>query len=181
MKRIVVASENPVKVRAALNGFRRVFPNETFEVVGVSVPSGVSPQPFSDEETLRGARNRARIARETVPEAVAWVGMEGGVEERPEGLASFAWIIVLSNGLEGQGRTGVFILPGCVADRVRRGVELGHAIDEAFGRTGAKRAGGAIGMLTHGAMDRVELYEHAVVLALLPLRNPELYGTRSGA
>ena len=79
MKRIVVASKNPVKARAALNGFRRVFPEETFEVETVSVASGVSDQPLSDDETLRGARNRARAAMERVPDADAWVGLEGGV------------------------------------------------------------------------------------------------------
>ncbi len=176
MKRIVVASKNPVKARAALNGFRRVFPEETFEVETVSVASGVSDQPLSDDETLRGARNRARAAMERVPDADAWVGLEGGVEERPEGLASYAWIVVLSRGQEGRAQTGVFFLPDRVADLVRSGTELGHAIDEVFERSGSKRSGGAVGVLTDGAMDRTELYEHAVVLALVPFRRPELYG-----
>ena len=48
-----------------------------------------------------------------------------------------------------------------------------------FGRTGSKLEEGAIGLLSRGAMDRVELYEHATVLALLPFIDPELYGGAS--
>ena len=70
----------------------------------------------------------------------------------------------------------MFFLPDRVADLVRSGTELGHAIDEVFERSGSKRSGGAVGVLTDGAMDRTELYEHAVVLALVPFRRPELYG-----
>ncbi len=175
VRRIVVASKNPAKIRAALGAFRRMFPDRRFEVEGVSVPSGVSPQPMSDEETLLGARNRAEAARRLVPDADYWVGMEGGVEEHPAGLASFAWIVVLSGSRVGKGRTGVFLLPDPIASLVQRGVELGTACDQVFSRAGSKLETGAIGLLTRGTMDRVELYEHATVLALLPFVNPELY------
>ena len=30
MKKIIVASKNPVKINAALNGFQKMFPEETF-------------------------------------------------------------------------------------------------------------------------------------------------------
>jgi inosine/xanthosine triphosphatase len=40
MKKIVVASLNPVKVEAVLNGFKRLFPGEDFRMVPVSVDSG---------------------------------------------------------------------------------------------------------------------------------------------
>lgn len=178
-QRIVVASKNPAKIRAALRAFGRVFPDRRFEVEGVSAASGVSRQPMSDAETLLGARNRAEAARRAVPDADFWVGMEGGVEEHPAGLASFAWIVVLSDSRVGQGRSGVFFLPEPVARMVRSGIELGDANDRVFGRTGSKLEEGAIGLLSRGAMDRVELYEHATVLALLPFVDPELYGGAS--
>src|SRR5690606_6042979 len=175
VQRIVVASKNPAKIRAALGAFRRMFPDRRFEVEGVSVPSGVGHQPMSDEETLLGARNRAEGARRLAPDADFWVGMEGGVEEHPAGLASFAWIVVLSRSQIGQGRSGVFFLPEPVARLVRSGVELGDANDRVFATQGSKLEAGAIGLLTRGALDRVELYEHATVLALVPFVHPELY------
>ena len=81
MKTIIIASSNPVKARAALNGFRRMFPAEPFEILPRPAPSGVSDQPMTSAETLLGALNRAAAARAAHPGADFWVGIEGGVEE----------------------------------------------------------------------------------------------------
>ncbi len=175
MKKIVVASHNPVKARAALGGFRRMFPGETFAVEAVSVPSGVKDQPLSDAETLQGARTRAARAREAAPAADYWVGIEGGIEELVGGMAAFAWIVVLADGRSGRGRSGTFFLPEPVARLVREGTELGEANDLVFGRENSKQDEGAIGLLTAGVVNRTQLYEHAMIMALLPLRNPDLY------
>lgn len=175
MKTLVVASKSPVKAHAALHGFQRMFPAEEFRVETVDAPSGVRPQPLSGEETLRGALNRAWGAAEQIPEADFWVGIEGGVEEQQGELAAFTWVVVLSGGRIGKGQTGIFFLPEAVADLVRRGVELGDAVDRVFGRTNLERMGGAVGVLTDHVIDRTRLYEEAVVLALVPFRNPDLY------
>lgn len=37
--KIVVASKNPVKINAAREGFKKMFPEVDFEVEGISVPS----------------------------------------------------------------------------------------------------------------------------------------------
>ncbi|MDD5263960.1 MAG: DUF84 family protein, partial [Candidatus Bipolaricaulis sp.] len=66
-------------------------------------------------------------------------------------------------------------LPDTVAALVRQGVELGEADDRVFGRTDSKRDVGAVGLLTGEVIDRTALYEHAVVLALIPFRNAALY------
>ncbi len=76
----------------------------------------------------------------------------------------------------GSARSGSFELPPGVADLVRQGVELGEADDRIFQRHDSKRQDGAIGILTGGAIDRRELYAHAVGLALVVFKNPELYG-----
>jgi inosine/xanthosine triphosphatase len=174
-KMVVVASTNPVKLEATRSGFRRALPNEAIQVVARAVPSGVGSQPFSDAETLAGAQERAQSARALVPHATFWVGIEGGVEERDARLAAFAWVVVLSADRVGRARTGTFFLPNAVADLVRQGVELGLADDRVFGRTDSKRNLGAVGLLTGGVIDRTALYEHAVVLALIPFRNAALY------
>lgn len=78
--KVVVASKNPVKIAATRCAFEACFPSETVEVQPVSADSGVDDQPFSDEDTRHGAINRAHNARETVPDADFWVGLEGGVD-----------------------------------------------------------------------------------------------------
>jgi non-canonical (house-cleaning) NTP pyrophosphatase len=57
MKKVIVASTNPVKIKTTEMGFAKMFPNETFEVEGVSAESEVSDQPMSEKETLLGATN----------------------------------------------------------------------------------------------------------------------------
>ena len=185
MKTIVVASNNPVKVQAARVGFQRMFPGEGFTFTTVSVPSGVDDQPRSSEETLQGALNRAQNARALSPRADYWVGIEGGIEDSPEGrltpgeMCAFAWVVVLSQDRTGKGRTGVFFLPPRVAELVRQGKELGEADDIVFGRTNSKQENGAVGLLTGDLIDRAAFYYQAVLLALIPFRNEGLYGGES--
>ena len=173
--KIVIASKNPVKVRAARQAFERVLSPPELEVRTVSVPSGVSRQPFSDHETLRGATQRAQNAAREVPDADFWVGIEGGIAEEEGELAAFAWVYVLGQHQTGKSRSGAFFLPPEVAELVRQGKELGEADDIIFGKENSKQESGAIGLLTGDVVDRQALYEQAVVLALVPFKNPGMY------
>ncbi len=172
---ITVASTNPVKLQAALNAFERLFPGEDFTVEGVSVPSGVSDQPVTNSETLLGASNRARYVAQQATNSDAYaVGIEGGVEDSPQGLAAFAWVVVQRGDTVGRGRTGTFFLPDEVAELVRGGLELGDADDIVFGQSNSKQKNGAIGLLTGNVITRTTLYEQAVIMALLPFKNLHL-------
>lgn len=173
--KIILASQNPVKSRATLNAFKRMFPRETFELTSISVPSGVKHQPASDEETFQGAINRANNAAQRLPQANFWVGIEGGISDKDGEMNAFAWVAVLSDSQLSKSRTGTFSLPQKVAQLVRQGKELGDADDIVFGETNSKQESGAVGLLTENVVDRTGLYEQAVVLALIPFRNPHLY------
>jgi len=176
MKKIVVASTNPVKINTTEIGFARMFPDESFEIEGISVDSGVSDQPMSEEETLRGAQNRAENASKKIRKADFWVGIEGGLEEIDGDMEAFAWIVVKKkNGKTGKGKTGSFFLPRKVAQLVREGKELGEADDIVFGLKNSKQANGAVGILTGDVLTRTTFYEPAVILALIPFKNPKLY------
>ncbi len=175
MPKIVIASHNPIKIQATLSGFMRMFPGIEFGLTSVSVPSGVSDQPGTNQETLQGAQNRATGAKQAEPEADYWVGIEGGIEQDAGQMAAFAWIVVQGREGIGQGRTGTFFLPPEVAQLVRQGKELGEADDIVFGRTNSKQDNGAVGILTGNVIDRARLYEQAVILALIPFKNPGLY------
>lgn len=132
---IVVASHNPVKLNAALQGCMRMFPNVTYEIQGVSVPSGVPDQPLSDLETLQGALNRAENARVLQRDADFWFGIEGGIEPHEDSFQSFAWVVVIGeSGRVGKARTAMLYIPQEVAKLVRGGMELGHADDRVFGK-----------------------------------------------
>lgn len=176
MKKIVVASKNPVKINTTLAGFLQMFPDVQFEIEGISAESNVADQPMTEEETLQGAINRAQNARSSAPDADYWVGIEGGLEEVSGSLEAFAWIVIIDNtGKVGKGRTGSFFLPEKVAELVRQGMELGTADDIVFKRENSKQSTGAVGILTGDVLTRTTYYEPAVILALIPFKNPELY------
>ena len=177
MKTVIVASTNPVKIASVEQGFARMFPDSSFEFVGVPVPSGVSDQPTSDLETYTGAMNRAQGAQAVHPDADYWVGLEGGVEEHHSGdLCVFGWVAVRAKDeRHGKGRSSSFFLPNAVAELVRQGVELGSADDQVFGRTNSKQANGAIGLLTNDVISRSDYLRDAVVLALIPSKNEHLF------
>ena len=167
--RVIVASRNPVKMEAVRRGFQRWFPDARLTLEGAAVPSGVSDQPIGDEETRRGARQRASRAAQAFPHADFWVGIEGGVAWWGNDLLSFAWVAVQrKDGALGEARSGTFMLPPAVASLVRAGHELGEADDRVFGQHNSKQKMGAVGLLTAGLIDRTALYEHAIILALAP-------------
>jgi len=175
MANIVVASNNPVKIEATRLGFSQAFPLEPFEIQGVSVPSGVAEQPASDSETLQGALNRVNAARSLRPEANIWAGIEGGIERINDAMAAFAWIVIKNKHQTGMARSAAFLLPDSIVRLIDQGIELGEADDIVFNRSGSKTGNGAIGILTHNLIDRTALYSPAVIMALLPFINPDLY------
>lgn len=176
MKRVIVASKNPVKIAASESAFSKMFPDELLSFEGVGVPSGVGDQPVTDEETFRGAMNRTLRAKGEAPEADYWVGLEGGLERKDGGMEAFAWMVALSSlGKIGTGRTSTFVLPPKVAELIEQGMELGEADDIVFGRTNSKQQNGAVGILTGDAVTRAAYYEQAMIMALIPHKHPELY------
>jgi inosine/xanthosine triphosphatase len=168
---LVVASHNPVKIEATHRGFASMFPGRAFHLHPVEVPSDVRAQPLSDAETLQGALNRVQHAARLVPQADYWVGIEGGVEDRQGSMEAFAWIVVSAPPLVGKSRTSTFSVPGEIAALVRQGHELAAAVEAIYQHTQVKSTTGAVGVLTEGIIDRVQLYEHAVVLALVPFKH----------
>lgn len=172
---IVVGSTNPVKIQAVREGAQRLLGE--VDVAGLSVPTGVAAQPFSDDEMIAGAMNRARAALQNSPVATYSVGLEGGVVDRAEGLFASAWCVVLhQDGRVGLASTGHFQLPPAVATLVRGGVELGHADDQVFGRSNSKQQEGSVGILTHGLINRAQYYAPAVLMALIRFANEDLFG-----
>jgi len=179
MKTIVVTSQNPVKEEAVMHGFRRIFPEEAFTVACVSVSSGVSDQPMSDQDTRLGALNRTRQGKQALPGADFWVGVEGGCDWIEGQMVAFAWVVICSQSRQGSARTALFQLPPAVQSLIETGLELGDADDQVFGRQNSKQKSGAVGLLTGDVVTRTNLYEQAVILALIPFRNHELYRDES--
>ncbi|MDF2628060.1 MAG: hypothetical protein K0R39_1891 [Symbiobacteriaceae bacterium] len=174
MEHVAVGSTNPVKVGSARRVFAHLYPD--CSVVGIDVPSGVSNQPQGDDETVRGAINRAHAAL-TATGADWGIGLEGGVTFDADGSC---WMnqfcaVVHRDGRTGIGNGGRFLLPPVIAGGVRAGGEIGPLFDALTGEQNIKQKGGAIGFLTRGLVGREDLYAHMVAAALVRFLHPELY------
>jgi inosine/xanthosine triphosphatase len=174
MRTAVIASKNPVKIRAASSGFKRMFPGETIRWLEIDVPSKVSPQPLSDDETLIGAMTRSFEARRTYPVADFWVGMEAGCGWIGRSLHLFAWVVIVSGDQIGKARTATVPLPTEVVELINQGLELGAATDRVFSRQNSKQGSGAVGILTREVINRESFFEHAAIMALIPFLNADL-------
>ncbi len=162
--KIAIGSTNPVKVGAVENVLRQVYPDAEFIIS--EVPSGVSQQPIGDEETRRGALNRARAVL-AAADAEMGAGLEGGIVLTEMGTMTTAWCVLVDReGQVGVGGGANMLLPEPVAAKVLAGAELGAAMDEYAGVKDVKRGPGAIGILNRGLVDRQGAYEYIVKLAL---------------
>ncbi len=173
--KIIVGSNNRVKINSVKQAFSKAFSDVLFEVEGANSESGVPDQPVGDSETFSGALNRANFIFKKLPNADFWVGIEGGIEIDKEGdMEAFAWVYIKSLNLKGKAKTANFYIPKEVSKLVNEGHELGHADDMVFGKSNSKQSSGSVGILTKGLLNRTEYYEQAVLLALIPFLNPKL-------
>lgn len=171
--RVAVGTKNPAKIDAT----RRVFGDAftTTVVVPRDVDPGVPEQP-SGAEIVEGARNRARNCL-TVAEDYG-VGIEAGLIEGPEGQRYDVQFcaIVDQDGRMTVGHGPGFVYPPEVYEAVDAGETVGEVMSRISGIEDVGKKIGAIGYLTRGGMDRTELTESAIWMALVPRIRDELYG-----
>lgn len=175
--RIAVGSTNPTKVKAVENVMRRIYGD--VEVIGVEVDTCVPDQPIGIEEIARGAINRAKSALEKA-NADLGVGIEAGIYPFPGTLTGYLDVQVCAvaspDGVITVGHGPGFEYPPVVIEKVlNEGVEVGIAMGELVDDPELKKKIGAIGVLSKGLLPRTELNEIAVLMAMIPRLNRELY------
>lgn len=158
--KIIIGSKNPAKIQAVQN----VFKDQAHQVISMDIPSGVSEQPFSDEETISGAKTRALRALEKGNGDIG-IGLEGGVQETSLGLMLCNWGALAGNGFEpiiaGGSR---LLLPEKISARLRAGGELGPVMDDYANKENVSKNEGAIGIFTNGFVNRDEMFVHIINL-----------------
>jgi inosine/xanthosine triphosphatase len=173
--KVAVGSKNPTKINAVKIAFETVFPGEEIIVEGVSVPSGVSDQPMSDKEAIRGARNRAKRSMKKI-KADFGVGLEGGMQKVNKEWFTSGWAVVINReGIIGIGSSISMIIPPKLLELILDGKELGHANDIVFKQTNSKHASGHFGIMTNDAITRTNAYRDGVFSALGRFLHPEVF------
>lgn len=172
--KVIITSKNPVKVEATKSAFMEVFGDDV-EVEAIEVESDVADQPFSDEATLLGSKNRIKNAK-SLAKADFYVSIESGVIDRGGELGVFSWVLIESNGIFGKARTSEFYLPGKMKELLDQGLSLGQAGDLVFGGKDTNQKGGTISFLTKGLVTREHVARETIKLALIPFISQEFYG-----
>ncbi len=160
----MIGSTNPAKVRAVKEVLAIHFPQAI--LAEDEVGSGVSDQPFGDDETRLGAINRALRAAGIKVGAIG-IGLEGGVRILEEQMYLCNWgALVLPDGTRFTAGGAQIPLPKEIADELMAGKELGQVVDAYFNSSGVRVREGAIGMLTANAVQRDELFVHVLKLLI---------------
>jgi len=173
--KIAVGSHNPVKLKAVEMAFKTVWPDKKWVVVDADVSSGVPDQPMSDEEGIKGARNRARQAIERTQSDYG-VGLEGAIQKIGENYFDSGWIVVVDKDKnEGIGSTIRMAAPMKMIEMIEQGMELGTVNDILFKKTNSKQEQGHFGLMTNNAVTRTEGYKDGVISALSRFIHPEIF------
>lgn len=157
--KVGVGSTNQAKIDAVTS----VFSNPKYNVQSFSVPSSVSSQPFSEEETKKGAIHRAIAVLEKG--GTIGIGLEGGVVPMDDGLYVCNWGALKTVTGEVITAGGAKIrLPKEIANELYEGKELGEVMEYYTNKKGIRQKEGAIGVFTAGYVDRANLFRHIVQL-----------------
>jgi len=155
--KVIVGSKNLAKIRAV----KEIFTDMT--VVTKDVPSNVSAQPFSDEETRKGAINRAIKCLENESDDVLAIGLEGGVTYINQDMYLCNWGALVNINQDIYTASGArILLPQIISDQLREGLELGDIMATLTNNQKVRHYEGAIGTLTNHFVSRKEMFAHVV-------------------
>jgi len=159
--KVAIGTKNPAKINAVMEAFSGY---DDIDFVPTDVSSEVSSQPFSDDETIEGALNRAKNAL-IKEKADLGIGLEGGVIEADSGCFLCNWGALIDQNFEPIIAGGARIpLPKEIYERLKKGIELGEIMDEFAQKQNVRQQEGAIGIFTNGLVDRKEMFVHVTKL-----------------
>lgn len=170
--KIIVGSVNPVKISAVAESLV-LYPHLAgAEVSGLEAASGVSDQPKTLEETVRGAMNRAKGVFKDCDYSF---GLESGLMAVPNTKSGFMDVCVCAiyDGLEFHlGLSSAWEAPKKVMEHMLKdGLDMNQAAFKA-GFTKDPKVGsseGLVGIMTKGRLTRKEYTKEAIRTALIHL------------
>ena len=176
---IYVGTNNPLKVSATKHVFKEFFPKDLIMVNGEKVASNVSNQPFSQAETIKGAKNRAKaLYDKNKSTGDYFVGIEAGLVQIDSAFLDFQFCEIINQ--QGQEALGVgpgWQYPPAIVKQLKENsrIEMGEIMAEITGDQNTKYKDGAIGYFSTNLLNREEITKIAVRMALIPFLNPKTY------
>ena len=188
IERIALGSDRAAKIMAVRASIARVAEVDSgwrdASVVARSVKTDAPAMPLNDWELMSGARQRALAVREILLEqklgADLYVGLEGGFHSiSVEGewhtfLRGWAFVTDGERGSFGMSPS-IEVPEAIVHDVIQGKRELGIVIDDVAGARDVRSKQGAWGVLSRNMVTLSMSYELALISALAPFYNCEMY------
>ena len=184
-KVICVGSLNPVKINSVRNAFNKYFTN--FQMYKIKADSHVPNQPIGMDSIIKGAINRAKVSinylikNQIALKDVFGIGIETGLADVPYAKTKYMdfqfCVIMDENDNISMGSGIAFEYPPLIINEVltKKDTEIGKIIGRLANNMNLKNEGGAISFLSKNVITREEILTQAVICALLPRINKELY------
>ncbi len=173
---ILVASQNPGKIKAVTQGFAKFFP--AMSVEGIAVSSGVSKQPIN-EEIYKGALNRCynlkKYAKEHNITADYYVAVEAGITN-----LLGPWVnlnLVYIENKEGINSTGIsqgYPFPEKYLEEIKND-EFGKVMDRHFNLVNSGQNNSVEYLFSKGNISRIDLVRDATILSLTKFINEDIW------
>ncbi|MDD4151077.1 MAG: inosine/xanthosine triphosphatase [Candidatus Gracilibacteria bacterium] len=167
--KIAIGTTAAPKIAAIEEGIKKCpfFEGINVEIIPMSVKSGISDMPLSEEENMTGAKNRA-IACKSEIEADFYIGMEGGTTMIGNKAYLFGVVYIMNNSGEGHfGFSNRMEMPEIFRKRVYDNLEdLGPVLTEITGVEGASKKTGAFGAWSDDLLTRKEQFLLAFLSAI---------------
>ena len=183
--KICVGSLNPTKINAVKLGFGKYF--KKIQVFQIKSDSKVPNQPIGMDLIVQGAINRAKgalsyLIREIKAKKNTFgVGIEAGLVEVPHtltGYMDFQFCAVIDENDCISLGSGIgfeypqFAIREILSDKSK---EIGEIMGKFVNNINLIKDIGAIGVLSKHAINRTEILTQAVICALIPRINKEIY------
>lgn len=178
MVRVCVGSKNPCKLKGVERAFKQFF--KLVEVKGYDVQD-VPSQPIGLDVIVKSARYRAEKIKEIDNECDFYVGVEAGfIDFESIGLGYFDChiaCVIDRNGRMFYGFSPAFSIPKKFVELIVSHVynELEEIVDTYYGTINIGDKGGFISLLTKNNIVREDLVFYSIIMALVPIINPEIY------
>lgn len=173
--KVLVATKNKGKIEGAKRALQKYF--DIVEIEGIPVASGVSEEPVN-EEIYIGAKNRVRnlkaYAKEHKIEADLYLSSESGIYNTlGRWMITNLAVIEDNKDFESYGTSSSFPVPERLVEQIIA-TDLSQVMNQIFSKDDERHnKGGAIQLLTHNEISRIDLTEQAFIMALTKYLNED--------
>ncbi len=158
--KVLVATKNQGKIEGARRALSRYFDN--IEIEGIPVESNVSEEPVN-EEIFQGAKNRVK----NLIKADLYLSSESGIyNSLGRWMVTNLAVIEDNNDFESYGTSASFPVPERLVQDIIN-TDLSQVMNSIFEKDDERHnKGGAIKILTHNQITRIDLTQSAYIMAL---------------